>query len=59
LAVFGLIGVALQIAAVTMPMFGYPILFYLIAPLAISQLALAVWLIAKGFDDRLHRIRED
>ena len=59
LAAFGLIGVALQIAAVTMPMFGYPILFYLIAPLGISQLALAVWLIAKGFDDRLHRIRED
>ena len=59
LAAFGLIGVALQITAVTMPIFGYPILFFLIAPLGLSQLALAVWLMAKGFDDRPHRIRTE
>jgi hypothetical protein len=59
LATFGLIGVALQLMAVTMPVFGYGILFYLIAPLGLSQLALAAWLIAKGFADRPHRIRTE
>jgi len=33
--------------------------FYLIAPLGLSQLAMAVWLIAKGFDDQSPRIQED
>jgi hypothetical protein len=56
LAGFGVIAVALQLTAVTMPIFGYGILFYLIAPLGLSQLALAVWLIAKGFAERSDRI---
>jgi uncharacterized protein DUF4386 len=52
LAVFGLAAVMLQIAAVLMPLFGYRIVFLLIVPLGLSQLALALWLIAKGFEDR-------
>ena len=52
LAAFGLAAVMLQIAAVLMPLFGYRIVFLLIVPLGLSQLALALWLIAKGFEDR-------
>jgi uncharacterized protein DUF4386 len=51
LAALGLVAVMLQIAAVTMPLFGYHIVFLLIAPLGLSQLILAAWLIAKGFED--------
>jgi hypothetical protein len=57
LAAFGLVAVALQITAVTMPLFGYRIVFLLILPLGLSHLTLALWLMAKGFEDRLQRIR--
>ena len=49
LAVFGLAAVALQIAAVAMPLFGHSVVFLMLAPLGVSQLILAFWLIAKGF----------
>ena len=49
LAAFGLAAVALQIVAVAMPLFGQGIVFLLLAPLGLSQLVLALWLIAKGF----------
>jgi len=49
LAAFGLVAVVLQIAAVAMPLFGQGIVFLMLAPLGVSQLLLAVWLIAKGF----------
>jgi len=48
LAAFGLVAVVLQIAAVAMPLFGQGIVFLMLAPLGVSQLLLAVWLIAKG-----------
>jgi hypothetical protein len=49
LAAFGLVAVILQITAVAMPIFGYSVLFILIAPLGVCQLILAIWLIVKGF----------
>ena len=51
LAAFGMAAAILQIVAVAMPLFGRPIVFLLLAPLGVSQLVLALWLIAKGFPD--------
>lgn len=51
LAGLGLVGTVLQLIAVTMPIFGYRINFLLLAPIGLSQLALSLWLIARGFDD--------
>ncbi len=51
LAAFGMTAALLQIAAVAMPLFGYGVIFLLLAPLGVSQLILAVWLIVKGFRD--------
>jgi len=48
LAAFGLGAVALQIIAVAMPLFGHSVVFPMLAPLGLSQLAVALWLIAKG-----------
>lgn len=48
LSAFGLGAVVLQIIAVAMPLFGQSIVFLMLAPLGLSQLALALWLIAKG-----------
>jgi hypothetical protein len=53
LAGFGLIASVLQICSVAMPLFGHEVVFPLLAPLGISQLILAVWLMVRGFrDDR-------
>jgi hypothetical protein len=46
---FGLIAVTLMVAAVAMPFFGHGVVFQMLAPLGLSQLILAVWLITKGF----------
>lgn len=46
---FGVVAVILQLAAVAMPFFGHDVLFPLLAPLGLCQLALASWLIIKGF----------
>ena len=54
LAAFGLAAVVLQITAVAMPLFGHGIVFLMLAPLGLSQLALALWLITKGFRDPTH-----
>jgi len=51
LAGFGLIAVPLMIAGVAMPFFGHGVVFPMLAPLGLSQLLLAAWLIAKGFRD--------
>ncbi|HKU17327.1 MAG TPA: DUF4386 domain-containing protein [Steroidobacteraceae bacterium] len=51
LAIFGIAGVALQIATISMTFFGMRILFPLLAPAGIALLSLALWLIAKGFTD--------
>jgi hypothetical protein len=51
LAAFGLVGSMLQITGVTLPGFlGYPPETRLAVPLAPAYVALAVWLMVKGFD---------
>jgi hypothetical protein len=56
LAAFGLVGSMLQIAGVTLRgLWGYPPETRLAMPLAPAYVALAVWLIVKGFDER-HRL---
>ena len=52
LAAFGLIAVLLQLTAVTMPLFGQRIVMLMIMPMALAHLALAVWLLMKGFQER-------
>jgi hypothetical protein len=59
LAAFGLVAVMLQITAVAMPLLGYRLVFLLILPLGLSHLALALWLMAKGFEDRRRLIRAE
>ena len=55
LAAFGLVGSMLQIAGVTLRgLLGYPPETRLAMPLAPAYVALALWLIVKGFDER-HR----
>lgn len=49
LAAFGLAAAVLQMTGVGMPLFGHDVVFPLLAPLGLSQLALALWLLAKGF----------
>jgi hypothetical protein len=48
LAAFGLVAVLLELTAVAMPLFGHKMVFPMLAPLAVSQLALALWLLTKG-----------
>jgi len=52
LAAFGLAAGLLLLAAVAMPLFGYRIVLLLVMPLAVSNLALALWLLVKGFTER-------
>jgi hypothetical protein len=52
LAASGLAAVLLQLFAVTMPLFGQPIVFALLMPLALSHLTLSVWLMIRGFAER-------
>lgn len=52
LAAFGLAAFALQMATVSMPFFGVPVRFVLLAPAGIANLALATWLVARGFSDK-------
>jgi len=49
LAGLGFIAVPLMITGLLMPFFGQPVMFPLLAPLGLSQLLLAVWLLVKGF----------
>jgi uncharacterized protein DUF4386 len=59
LAAFGLMGSLLQIAGVTLRgLWGYPPETRLAMPLAPAYVALALWLIVKGFDER-HRPLEE
>jgi len=53
LAAFGLAAVMLQLIAVTMPIFGHSVVFLMLAPLGVTQIAVALWLIAKGFPTQL------
>jgi Domain of unknown function (DUF4386) len=51
LAGLGLIAVLLMISVLLMPFFGHGVIFPLLAPLGLSQLILAVWLMVKGLRD--------
>ncbi|MBI2994236.1 MAG: DUF4386 domain-containing protein [Gammaproteobacteria bacterium] len=51
LAAFGVFAALCQLTAVSMPLFGQPIIFALLSPLGLSHLVLAIWLLAKGFRD--------
>ena len=48
LAAVGLLAAPMQIVGVAMPLFGRDVVFPLLAPMGLAQLALALWLIAKG-----------
>jgi len=52
LAAFGMGAILLQITAVTMPVFGYKIVFLMLLPIALTHLAMALWLMTKGFAER-------
>ena len=52
LAAVGVIAVLLQLTAVSMPFFGYRIVMLMLMPLGLTHLALALWLIFKGFEER-------
>jgi len=49
---FGLIAVTLMLVAIGMPFFGHDVIFPMLAPVGVSQLIVAVWLIATGFRDQ-------
>jgi hypothetical protein len=49
LASIGMIAAVLQVCGVAMPLFGRDVIFPLLAPLGLVQLALALWLMVKGF----------
>ena len=50
LAIFGLVAVILQMIAVAMPFFGHRIVMWMILPMGLSHLLLALWLTARGFE---------
>jgi hypothetical protein len=49
LAGFGILGALCQLTSISMPFFGNPVEFALLAPLGLAHLALAAWLLIKGF----------
>jgi hypothetical protein len=49
---FGLVAAVLMLTSVGMPLFGHDVVFPMLAPLGLSQLALSLWLIARGFRDQ-------
>jgi hypothetical protein len=60
LAAFGVVASVLQIAAVTLRSFlGYPPEMQLAMPLAPAYIALAIWLMVKGFYERQHPVRAE
>jgi hypothetical protein len=52
LAAIGLVACALQITSVTRPFFGGEVVFFLLAPLGLANLSVALWLLIKGFPDK-------
>lgn len=52
LAGFGMAAVALQVATVSLPLLGGKVMLPLLAPAGIAHLALALWLLVKGFTDK-------
>lgn len=52
LAALGMAVAVMQMIAVTMPFHGRPVAFAMLMPLAVTHLALALWLMTKGFETR-------
>jgi hypothetical protein len=52
LAVVGLTAALLQVVVVARPLFGLEVIFPLLAPLGLSQLALSLWLLVRGYPER-------
>lgn len=52
LAAFGVAATLLQLVAVTLPLFGHPMVFLLLLPRGLSHLAVALWLLVRGFAER-------
>lgn len=48
LAALGLVATLLQMTGVTMPLFGHDVVFPLLAPLGLVQLAVSAWLLVRG-----------
>jgi Domain of unknown function (DUF4386) len=46
----GILAVASMVTGLSVAFFGHPVIFPMLAPLGLTQLALALWLIVKGFD---------
>jgi hypothetical protein len=60
LAAVGLIGIVLQLTGVTIRMFmGYSVIGEMAIPMGPIQLAIAVWLVVKGFSERLPEATDD
>ena len=53
LALFGLIAAILVVIAVALPLFGQRVIFPLLAPMGLCNLAVSIWLLAKGLRVRL------
>ncbi len=49
LAGFGVVAAVLMLGSIALPFFGRDVVFPLLAPLGLSQLIVAAWLLAKGF----------
>ena len=58
LAAFGLATFPVQMTAVAMPLLGYRYQGVMLVPAALSLLALVLWLIAKGFEERQPKLDE-
>lgn len=60
LAVVGLIGIVLQLTGVTLRMFmGYSVIGEMAIPMGPIQLAIALWLVVKGFSEQLPEATDD
>ncbi|NNE98568.1 MAG: DUF4386 domain-containing protein [Pyrinomonadaceae bacterium] len=52
LSAFGLVAVLMKIIGIAMPFFGYGVVMLMVLPMVLGYVALALWLMAKGFEDR-------
>jgi hypothetical protein len=53
----GMAATVLSTTAATLPLLGYRFSYLMIAPAAVTQLALTLWLIVKGFEERHDQVR--
>ncbi|MBA3766174.1 MAG: hypothetical protein H0W99_04140 [Acidobacteria bacterium] len=60
LAVFALITVTLHFTGITLPLFlGYRSVTLMGVPMALSHIALALWMMARGFEERHRPLRAE